>query len=77
MEKQANRPGAVQGRRFVRIGTAAQRLGVSRSTLYLWISQGRLPAPSRIGPNCAGYFEADLDAWMAQRAAEFRAEGLA
>jgi prophage regulatory protein len=46
------------------------RIGVSRSSIYLWMRQGRFPKPISLGPRAIGWVEADIDAWIADRAGE-------
>jgi prophage regulatory protein len=42
-------------------------IGVSRSTLYSWISNGLFPRPVRIGPNAVGWTTDDVSAWLRER----------
>ncbi|MCG7870246.1 MAG: AlpA family phage regulatory protein [Candidatus Thiodiazotropha taylori] len=43
-----------------------QRLlgGKSRSTIYRWLEQGRLPQPIRFGPNSIGWPVEVINAWL-------------
>lgn len=52
--------------RVLRINEVCNKLGVSRSTLYLWIDQGILPAPFKINPHgrAVGYLESQIDAYL-------------
>lgn len=43
--------------------------GLSRSTLYQMIAEGRFPAPVRLGSRAVGWREADLKAWLESREA--------
>lgn len=52
--------------RVVRPGELADRLGVSRVTLWRWHREGRLPQKHRIGPNVVGWLESEIDEWFAQ-----------
>ena len=56
---------SLSGTRVVRPGELADRLGVSRVTLWRWERAGRLPVKRRIGPNVVGWLEAELDEWFA------------
>jgi prophage regulatory protein len=49
-----------------------QRIGVSRSTLYLWIASGSFPAPISLGGRAVGWLDSEIDAWLADRVAERR-----
>lgn len=43
------------------------RTGLSRSTLYAWISQGEFPRPVALGARLVGWRESDVSAWLAAR----------
>lgn len=43
--------------------------GLSRSTLYAMIAEGRFPAPVKLGTRAVGWREADLNEWLASREA--------
>ena len=43
--------------------------GLSRSTLYAMIAEGRFPAPVKLGTRAVGWRETDLTAWLASREA--------
>ncbi len=51
------------------------RLGISRSTLWRLTQQGDLPKPIRLSPNRVGIMEAELDEWLALRAAGRNSDG--
>lgn len=42
-------------------------VGVKRSALYKWISQGEFPAPIRLGPQSVAWRSDELDAWISSR----------
>lgn len=44
-----------------------KRLGISRSTLYHWVDQGRFPHPVLVGPGVRGWREDVLRRWLAER----------
>lgn len=48
------------------------RLGLSRSTIYLRISQGTFPAPINLGGRAVGWLESEIDAWLAAQIANRR-----
>lgn len=56
--------------RILRTGESAAKLGVSRATLYVWVKQGLLQPPLRIGPRASGWRESTLDAFIARREQE-------
>lgn len=43
------------------------RTGLSRSTIYLRISEGTFPAPVSLGGRAVGWIEAEVNDWLAQR----------
>ena len=48
--------------------------GLSRSTLYLYIAEGRFPKPVSLGDRCVGWVESEVHDWILARIAE-RDEG--
>jgi prophage regulatory protein len=44
-----------------------QRTGLSRSTLYQYIKEGRFPAPLCLGPRAVGWLESDVSDWICAR----------
>ena len=54
--------------RFLKIEVVLDRVGIARSTLYFYISQGRFPAQIKIGRS-SYWSEMTINAWMeAQKA---------
>ena len=53
--------------RILRTHEVLDRLGISRSTLYVWIAEGRFPASVSIGPRLVGWRESDVNEWIAAR----------
>ena len=43
------------------------RVGISKATLYRWISDGLFPAPLQIGPRAVRWSERELEEWLASR----------
>ena len=52
-------------RERLRAVTAAEYLGVSRSTLAKWRMNGHGPAYHRCGPRIVYYYQDEIDAWLA------------
>jgi len=44
------------------------RTGLPRSSIYALITEGRFPAPIRLGARSVGWLEHEIDAWIAERA---------
>lgn len=49
---------------IVRLPGVKARTGLSRSTIYLWVSQGRFPKPVSLGARSVGWISSDLDTWL-------------
>jgi prophage regulatory protein len=43
------------------------RTGLSRSTLYAYMRDGRFPQPVAISERCVAWVEGEIDAWIAGR----------
>lgn len=52
----------------------ADRLGVSRTTLWRWQRDGVLPRSRQFGPNTVGWPEVEIRAWMETRPSSDDAE---
>lgn len=50
--------------RILRIKAVLERTGLSRSTLYRKIGQGRFPRQLAISERCAGWRESSVSEWM-------------
>ncbi len=42
-------------------GGSVEKLPIAQSTLWLWVSQGRLPKPTKLGPRTSAWRESVLD----------------
>jgi prophage regulatory protein len=65
----------IQGERLLRLPRVLERVGVSRSTAWLWIRQGRFPKPVKIGPNISAWRESEIEQWIAERIASANGGG--
>jgi prophage regulatory protein len=54
---------------FVRLNEVKERTGLSRSTLYAYVRDGRFPAPVAISKRCVAWVEGEIDRWIADRIA--------
>lgn len=52
---------------ILRLPTVKARTGLSRSTIYLRISEDTFPAPISLGSRAVGWIEAEVNDWLAQR----------
>lgn len=55
--------------RFVRMGEAVKKTGLSKSSIYDLMAQGRFPKTIPLGGRTVAFIESELDAWMAERIA--------
>ena len=52
---------------ILRLPTVKARTGLSRSTIYLRVSEGSFPAPVSLGGRAVGWIEAEVNDWLAKR----------
>ncbi len=48
----------------LRLPAVKARTGLSRSTIYLRVSQGAFPAPVSLGGRAVGWIEAEVNGWL-------------
>ena len=53
--------------RVLRKPAVESRTGLSKSTIYAWIKDGRFPAPVALGDRAVGWLESEIDTWIAER----------
>lgn len=52
---------------ILRLPTVKERTGLSRSTIYLRISEGRFPTPVSLGGRAVGWIEDEVNKWVTAR----------
>ncbi|MGH6847623.1 MAG: AlpA family transcriptional regulator [Methylocella sp.] len=57
---------------ILRLPAVKTRTGLSRSTIYLRVSQGTFPRPVSLGGRAVGWVEAEIQSWLAERIAARR-----
>ena len=57
---------------ILRLPTVKSRTGLSKSTIYLRISQRQFPAPISLGGRAVGWVEAEVDDWLSNQIAASR-----
>jgi prophage regulatory protein len=57
---------------ILRLPAVKTRTGLSRSTIYLRVSQGAFPRPVSLGGRAVGWVEAEIQSWLAERIAARR-----
>ena len=53
--------------KILRFPTVIEKTGLSRSTIYLKVSEGEFPKPISLGANSIGFLEAEVDKWIESR----------
>lgn len=51
--------------RILRLPEVRTRTGLSRSAIYAKITQGRFPAPKKLGVKMVGWYESQIAQWIA------------
>ena len=49
---------------IIRLPKVMSRTGLSRSTIYLRISQGAFPTPVSLGGRAVGWIESEINDWL-------------
>jgi prophage regulatory protein len=57
---------------ILRLPAVKTRTGLSRSTIYLRVSQGTFPGPVSLGGRAVGWVEEEIQSWLAERIAASR-----
>jgi prophage regulatory protein len=53
--------------KLVRINQLVEKLNVSKSSIYLWISQGKFPSPFKIGGNTTVWKLDHIENWINEK----------
>ena len=53
--------------RFLRLPEVLARPGLSRSTIYVRLDQGRFPRSVSLGARAVGWIESEVDEWIRER----------
>jgi prophage regulatory protein len=57
---------------ILRLPAVKTRTGLSRSTIYLRVSQGTFPRPVSLGGRAVGWVEEEIQSWLAEKIAASR-----
>lgn len=49
---------------ILRLPAVKTRTGLSRSTIYLRVAEGRFPQPISLGARAVGWIDAEVEAWL-------------
>jgi prophage regulatory protein len=52
-------------KRILRLPTVLDRTGLSRSTVYQRVAEGKFPKSVSLGARAVGWIEAEVDEWIA------------
>ena len=52
---------------ILRLPEVRRSTGLSRSTIYARIAEGRFPKPVSLGGRAVGWIEAEIEEWLEQR----------
>jgi prophage regulatory protein len=56
-----------QKERLLKLDEVKSRTGLSRSSIYLNISNNAFPRPINLGVRSVGWIESEIDAWISSR----------
>jgi prophage regulatory protein len=59
--------GANMATAILRLPAVKARTGLSRSTIYLRVSEGSFPKPVSLGGRAVGWVESEIQRWLEQR----------
>lgn len=54
-------------RRIMRLKDVIHACGICRSTIYLWMDEGRFPQRRRIGGRAVGWDSEEIERWVSQQ----------
>jgi prophage regulatory protein len=57
---------------ILRLPAVKARTGLSRSTIYLRVSEGAFPPPVSLGARAVGWLESEVDGWLAAQIEQSR-----
>jgi prophage regulatory protein len=58
---------------ILRLSTVKSRTGLSRSTIYLRVSQGTFPRQISLGGRAIGWIESEIEGWLSHQIERSRA----
>ena len=53
--------------RLIRLPEVIDRVGLSRSTIYMFMQQGRFPKNIKLGSKAVAWSTEDIDAWIQEK----------
>lgn len=55
--------------RLIRLPEVMSRVGLGRSTIYRWMSEGKFPKPVQLGGHAVAWAGDEVDEWIASKLA--------
>ncbi len=49
---------------FLRIVDVMKKTGIAKSTIWLWVSEGKFPKPIKLSPRITVWDEKEIDNWI-------------
>lgn len=62
-----NHPSGAGATGYLRIKDLVKRVPVAKSTIWLWVSAGKFPAPVKLSENVTAWPVASVEKWEAER----------
>ena len=62
-------------KRLIRLREVQHRVGLGRSTIYRWMSEGVFPKPVSLGGHAVAWIEREIEEWIESRCIEFDEDG--
>jgi len=52
--------------KLLRITQVMELTGLAKSTVWLWVKEGKLPKGKKLSPRCTVWKESEIQAWIKQ-----------
>lgn len=65
LEKQLGEP--PRATRLIRLPEVMSRVGLGRSTIYRWMSEGKFPKPVQLGGHAVAWVEEEVQDWVVNK----------
>ena len=49
---------------FLRVTQVARKIGIGKSTVWLWVKEGKLPEPIKLSPRITVWDESKIEEWI-------------
>jgi len=59
--------------RLIRLPEVIDRVGLSRSTIYMFMQQGKFPKSIKLGSRAVAWNTEDIDAWIQEKVDQSKA----